>query len=64
MGETKYETKNGTGSFTSRSGDASLLPDDILITISAGRSISSAVTTPWDAMGDDVMATVFAELRY
>lgn len=64
MGETKYETKNSTGSFISRTGDAIALPDDILITISAGRGLPSAITTPWDAMSDDVMATVFAELRY
>ena len=64
MGETKHETKNSTSSFTSRTGDVIALPDDILITISAGRGLPSAITTPWDAMGDDVMATVFAELRY
>ena len=46
MGETKHETKNSTSSFTSRTGDVIALPDDILITISAGRGLPSAITTP------------------
>lgn len=64
MGETKYEARSATDSFTSRAADTVPVRDDILFTISVGRVVQKPAPSAWDAVGDDIMATVFAELRY
>ena len=64
MGETKYEAMNAVDSSTSRAADTVPVRDDILFTISVGRVVQRPAPSAWDAVGDDIMATVFAELRY
>lgn len=64
MGETKYEARSANESFTSRAADTVPVRDDILFTISVGRVVQKPAPSAWDAVGDDIMATVFAELRY